>query len=252
MTAIIIDDERESHEVLHQVLTAYEPDITIVASAFCVEEGLKLIHIHHPQLVFLDIRMPDGTGFDLLKRIGKPDFQVIFITAHDNHAQTAIRFGALDYLLKPIPPDELRTAIQRAREKQQEKISLQQLQILWETLQTFQERKLPLRLGISTSEGVLFHFVKDIIRLEAQQNYTEFTLANSPRKILASVNLGEYEEQFKPYREFMRVHRSHLINLTYVQKYTRGDGGYLVMKDGGLVSVSKRLKDEVLRRLEGL
>lgn len=252
MTTIIVDDERESHEVLQRVLSVYEPDISIVASAFSVGEGLKAIAEHQPQLVFLDVRMPDGTGFDLLRQVGKPDFQVIFITAHDNHAQTAIRFGALDYLLKPIPPDELRNAIQRAREKQQEKILHQQLQILYETLQTFQERKLPSRLGISTSDGVLFHFVKDIIRMEAQQNYTEFTLANIPRKILASVNLGEYEEQFKPYREFMRVHRSHLINLAYVQKYKRGDGGYLEMKDGGVVNVSKRLRDDVLRRLEGL
>lgn len=249
MTAIIIDDETQSHKALKQIIQHNHPDIEILASGYCVREGLELIRTHHPDLVFLDIEMPDGLGFDLLRQLGKPNFHIIFITAHGHYAHSAIKFGAIDYLLKPISAIELGEAIQRTREK---KVAEEQLQIMWEALQGLKEKRLPSRIGISTLEGIIYRSVRDIIRLEAEQNYTKFSLANEQKMILASVNIGEYESQFEPYREFMRVHRSHIINLTYVERFVKGEGGYLIMQDNSKISVSRRMREELLVRLEEL
>lgn len=252
MTVIIIDDEIQSHKVLSSLLMDNHPDLQILASAYNVQEGVKLINQHQPNLVFLDIEMPDGSGFDLLKKIGTPNFNVIFITAFNHYARSAIKFGALDYLLKPVSLDELNQALSRARAKEKERISDTQLKILFETLHNLQERKLPSRICISTSEGILYTLLKNIVRLEAQQNYTSFTLISDTKNILASVNIGEYVEQFEPYEQFMQVHRSHLINLEFVDKFVKADGGYLVMKDGASVSVSRPNREKLMERLKQL
>lgn len=251
MKSIIIDDEELSHSALNRLLKAH-PDIQVVAAGYSVAEGLDLIARYQPELVFLDVEMPDGAGFDLLQRVGKPGFYVIFITAFAKYAISAIRFGALDFLLKPISPEDLAGALQRARERKEEKLSTGQLDILFETLRLLPEKKLPSRIGIPTNEGIIYRRVGDIIRLEANQSYTEFFFAKGQKKVVASVNIGEYEDQFAPYRDFMRVHRSHLVNLPYVEKYVRGDGGYLVMQDGAMVNVSKNYKEELLNRLDRL
>ncbi|MCB0587642.1 MAG: response regulator transcription factor [Phaeodactylibacter sp.] len=250
MNAIIVDDELQSRQVLRELLARNHPEVIIVADGENVEEGCQLIRKYGPELVFLDIEMPDGLGFDLLEQMGEYQFQVIFITAHNEYAITAIKFGALDYLLKPVSEEELATALQKAHRKTKEKISEDQIQILLETLRNFEERKLPTRIAISTSEGILYKQVKDIVRLQAQQNYTEFSIMDHARKILASLNIGEYVEQFERYREFMKVHRSHLVNLHFVDRFVRADGGYLVMQDGTQVSVSRAYRDELLDRLE--
>ena len=252
MLTVIIDDEPQSHQVLTDLLGKYHPDIEYVGSAYSIKDAVELIKKKQPELVFLDIELPDGLSFELLKQIGKPDFYIIFISGFGHYARSAIRFGALDYLLKPISRHELAEALKITRAKRKEKISQDQIQILLETFQNFQEKKLPTRIAISTSEGIIYRSVKNIIRLEAHQNYTKFSLAGSERRILASVNLGEYTEQFESYHEFMRVHRSHLINLRYVDKYVRAGGGYVMMKDQASVSVSRLYKDELLKRLERL
>ncbi len=249
MTALIVEDEIQSHKVIKNLLSQSHSDIEVAASAFSVEEGYNKIMEINPDVVFLDIELPDGLGFDLLKRISEPDFFIIFITAHDHYAITAIRFGALDFLLKPIKPDHLAEAIEKARQQFRKKISKEQMQILWETLANIQEKKLPSRMSISTADGILYLEIKNIIRLEAQQNYTEFTIANTPRKLLASVNLGEYQEQFELYKDFVRVHRSHEVNIDYVEKYVKSDGGYLVMKNGDKIPVSRKYRDDLLDRL---
>ena len=249
MTAIIVEDEIQSHNVLSKLLSQNHPDVEVLASAFTIEEGYQKVTMLKPDLVFLDIELPDGSGFDLLKRIPDPEFSVIFITAFDNYAVTAIRFGALDYLLKPAGEEELADALQRARQKIQKRITAEQLEIIWETLANIQEKKLPERMSISTADGILYKNVEDIIRLEAQQNYTEFTIANSPKKLLASVHLGKYEEQFELYDDFVRVHRSHLVNLHYVDKFVKSDGGYLVMKNEDTIPVSRKYKDDLLDKL---
>lgn len=250
MRVIIIDDEQQSHKALTTQLKINHPDIQIIAQAYNVEEGYQAISRTSPNLLFLDIEMPDGTGFDLLKRFDKIDFQVIFITAHNQYAQQAIRFGALDYLLKPIIREELAVAINRAKEKLREKISMDQLQLMMETFQLLQQKKLPTRIAISTSEGIIYKQVKDIIRLEAKQNYTEFTFVDTSKTLLASVNLGEYEEQFAPYEEFMRVHRSHLVNLRFVERFVKIGGNSLQLLNGNNISVSRIYKDKLLKILQ--
>lgn len=252
MKVLIIDDEANSHTVLRAHLEAHHPDINVLASAFNVKEGVDLTLRLQPDLLFLDIEMPDGLGFDLLKKVGAPSFQVIFITAHEQYARTAIKFGALDYLMKPIQESELAEALQRARERSRPAVSPDQLAILWETLRNLPERKLPSRLSIPTVDEILYKPVEDIIWMEAQQNYTEFNLVGEQKKIIASVNLGEYEELFQPYQEFMRVHRSYLVNLTYVDRYVKSEGGHLVMKDGTKIDVSRPHRDELLDRLKNL
>ncbi len=252
MRVIIIDDEQQSHKALTTQLQKNHLDLQIIGQAYNVEEGYKTILKTSPNLLFLDIEMPDGTGFDLLKKFDTIDFQIIFITAHNQYAQQAIRFGALDYLLKPIIREELAIAINRAIEKLREKISLDQLQLMMETFQLLQQKKLPTRIAISTSEGIIYKQVNDIIRLEAKQNYTEFTFSDTPKKLLASVNLGVYEEQFAPYEEFMRVHRSHLVNLRFVERFVKRNGVFLLMKNLEKTAVSRIHKDNIETRLKNI
>jgi len=252
MKVILVDDESQSHKVLTKLLSKNHPEVEVVASAFSVREGIDLINQHAPDLIFLDIELPDGLGFDLLKAFDQPDFQVIFITGFDHYARTAIKFGALDYLLKPVSREELSEALSKVSKKNKEKISLEQLDILWDTYLQSKVNRLPSRLAISTSDGIIYKPVKDIVRLEAHQNYTEFTIHADHKRILASLNIGEYADQFSRYQEFMRVHRSHVINLSFVDKYVRADGGYLVLQDGAKVSVSRGYKEELLNRMEVL
>lgn len=249
MTAIIVDDEIQSHDVLRKLISKSHPDIVVLASAFTIEEGDQKISTLKPDIVFLDIELPDGLGFDLLKRFPEPEFSVIFITAFDKYAVTAIQFGALYYILKPANEEKLAEAMQRVHKNDNKKISLQQLQILYETLANIQAKKLPSRMSISTADGILYLEVKNIIRLEAQQNYTEFTIAGNAKKTLSSVNLGEYEEQFELYHDFARVHRSHLVNINYIDKLVKSDGGYLVMKNGDNIPISRKYKDDLLDKL---
>lgn len=249
MKTLIIDDEPQSHHILQKLLSTNHPDIQVLESGESVKSGHELILKYHPELVFLDIEMPDGSGFDLLEKMDKRDFNVIFITAHNQYAITAIKFEALDYLLKPIEKNELALALERARKKHKEKITNEQLSVLKETLQNLELRKLPTRIAISTSDGIHYKLVKDIIRVEAQTNYSEFTLVGTNRKLLASLHLKKYVEQFEFYHNFMRVHRSHMVNLHYVDKYVRSDGGYLVMKNMDKVNVSKAYRDELLENL---
>ena len=249
MRAIIVDDEQQSHEVLKNLLSKGHPDIKVAASGYGVQEGLKLIASHEPDLVFLDVEMPDGTGFDLLKKIGKPDFHVIFITAHHEYAQNAIRFGALYYLLKPLDPELLVAALAKVREKQEEKNNIEQWRLAYLAFQQFMKNKLPDTMTVSTMEGVYFIPVKDIIHFKADGNTTDIHIEGWPKPMIASVNIGEYVKQFEPYPNFMRVHRSHLVNLDYKSMLVRTDGGYLVMKDGAEVPVSRQFKDELLKRL---
>ena len=250
MKAIIVDDEQQSHEVLKTLLEQSHPDIEITASGYSVEEGLRLAAAQQPDLVFLDVEMPDGTGFDLLEKTGEPDFHVIFITAHNKYAQDAIRFGALFFLLKPIDSELLGQALVKVRQKQAEKATIEQWRLAYEAFQQFQQQQLPKRMTVSTMEGIHFVPVNDIIRFKADGNTTDIHINGRKKRLIASVNLGEYVHQFEAYPNFMRVHRSHLVNLDFVAMYSRADGGYLVMKDGSEVGVSRKFREELLRRLE--
>lgn len=251
MKAIIVDDEPQSHVVLRNFIAHDHPDLNIVASGHNVDEGLKLIREYHPELVFLDIEMPDGLGFDLLKNFDNPEFNVIFITAHNKYAISAIRFGALDFLLKPLSRELLWEALERVREKHREQLSIEQWKIAFETFQKIKEKKLPSRMSVSTHAGIFYIPVEDIVRFEAQVNQTEIFYTSSKKRLIASVNLGEYEEQFEPYPQFMRVHRSTIVNLLMVERFDKSEGS-LELRDGSKVFVSRMYKDELMRRMTDL
>ncbi len=248
MKAIIIDDEPKSRLMLTSILAEHHPEIEVIAQGSNVQEGYQLLRTYQPDIVFLDIEMPDGKGFDVLEKLEQTDFQVIFITAHNEYAITAIRFGALDYLLKPVVPAELTQALARASHELKNKITYDQIQVLLETIQNLEMRKLPSRIAISTSSGIIYKKMERIFRLKAAQNYTEIYIYNEPKKILAAHNLGEYVEQFEQYPDFMQVHRSELVNLNYIEKFIRAES-ILVMKDLSEVRVSRRFKDALLERM---
>ena len=252
MKALIVDDEPDSHVYLKNKLTDNHPYVEVLDSAYGVGEGLELINTLQPELLFLDIQMKDGTGFDLLGALPLPKFHLIFITAFDQYAQTAIRFGALDYLLKPVSDAELNEALLRVKLRHIEKIQLEQIQIVQETLKRLEQRQLPERISISTSKGVLYFSTSDIIRLEAMQNFTEFVVQNDGRRLIASHMLRKFEMDLKPYMVFMRVHRSYLINLLKVKRLIRGDKWYVEMQDEAIVPVSRRYRQDLENRLNEL
>lgn len=250
MKAVIIDDEKQSHEALLSLLQNHS-DIEVAASGFNVQEGLGLIALHQPNLIFLDIEMPDGTGFDLLQQIDRPEFMVIFITAHNEYAISAIRFGALDYLLKPLSQSLLTEALARARERRRTDLLTERLKLVYESYQQAPLRHLPTRMTVSTLEGIHFIPVADVVRLEAHVNATEIVYLHAKKRMIAAQNIGAYEEQFKPYLQFLRVHRSHIVNLEMVESYYRGDS-YLQMKEGSKVPVARGKRDELLELLREL
>lgn len=251
MTAIIIDDGEKNHPLLKKLLSYCSVEVEVVGSAYSIKDGIQQIEDLNPDLIFLDIEFPNNRlGFELLDAFEEPQFQVVFISGFEKYAVNAVRFGALDYLVKPVDIEDLEKVLQTAQRKYEEKISSQeQIQVMLEALQSLKEEKLPTRIGISTQEGIFFKEVKNIVRLEAKEGYTNIVFTEGQKGILASINLGEYEEQFKSYPEFMRVHRSYMVNLNYVESYIRSGGGYLMLKDGRSVDVSKKYKEELMKRL---
>jgi two-component system, LytTR family, response regulator len=260
MRTIIIDDEPQSHQVLKHTLAKNHPEVTVVASGFSVKEGYELILQHQPQFIFLDIEMPDGLGFDLLKKFENYNFQVIFISAHNKYAASAIGFGAIEFLEKPIDPELLHDAVQRAKRNFFEALTRDQMNIMLEALSNKgisgnlnnnkPENKTnpPRRIAIATNEGIHYKFVVDIIRLEANQNYTKFFF-NNQKPILASHNLGHYLVLFEPYaHQFRQTHRSHFVNLEFVETLVKTDF-HLIMVDGSLVPVSKTYREDITNDL---
>jgi two-component system, LytTR family, response regulator len=238
--AIIVDDERKSREILSTMLSRYCTGIEVVAAAGNVEEGIAAITAEKPQILFLDISMPDGNGFDLLNKIGETDFEIIFITAYNEYALQAIKARAIDYLLKPLNIKELQLAVQKAAERIEEK------QYLIEALQKQQEKKniATGRLAVPVNDGLQFVSLEQIVRLTAKGSYTEiFSEDNS--HVLSSRPLKEYEDML-PANVFFRAHHSHIINLAYIRQYHRGEGGYVTMHDGSVIDISKRKKKDFL------
>jgi two-component system LytT family response regulator len=246
MRAVIVDDERRSREMLSTLLEKHCPEISVTATAESVETALDCIRTHHPDLLFLDIEMPYGSGFDLLENIRGEQCRVIFTTAYDQYAIKAIKYCALDYLLKPIDHEELMQAVARA----QREIGTQErsLETLLQSLTSRQHRIS--RIALPTADELIFVQVDEIVRCEAAGNYTTFHLHNG-RTILVARPLKEYDTLLAELN-FFRVHHSHLVNLNYVEKYIKGEGGYVVMSDRSHVMVSRRRKEELIRALSQL
>lgn len=243
--AIIIDDEPSAIRTLELLLKRFVPEVTILAHSSDSFKGLDMIQQEEPDLVFLDIQMPVMTGFDLLRKCRDIRFSIIFTTAFDQYAIEAIRFSALDYLLKPIDADELRQAIQRYQEKKDPAGANQHLyqNFLNNINAPGQEA---FKLAIPTTEGTFFYRPADIIRIEGVNNYSRFHFSNQ-KTLLTSRTLKEYEEILQNHG-FLRVHKSHLVNRQAVSGYT--SDGWLQLTDGAKVEISRRRKEEVLAALK--
>jgi two-component system, LytTR family, response regulator len=242
ITAIIIDDEAKGRFALQQKLNDYCSAVEIVGQAADGTEGLKLIEKHRPHIVFLDIEMPGMDGFEMLKRLPEKDFHIIFTTAYDHYAIKAIRYAAFDYLLKPVDIEELRQAVGRVQEQLPQSNTTKKLEALQQNLSSKPQLN---KIAIPTLDGLLFFNINDIIHLEAQSNYTTIYFSNHA-KLLASRTLKDFEELL-PADMFFRPHHSHLINLQYIKRYIKGDGGQIEMSDGSYATVARRKKDEFLK-----
>jgi two-component system, LytTR family, response regulator len=246
MKTLIIEDEQKSLDMLAGIIQKSCPQLQIVGLAHNVKEGVEMIKTLNPELVFLDISMPDGSGFDLLEQVQGHKFELIFATASDQHAIRAIKYSACDYLLKPIDIDELKAAVDKAMKKKSfAPPTMENLQFLIQQLKraddNFQKITLP------TGNAFEIVNIKDIIRCEADTSYTVFYLTDK-RKLMVSAGLKHYEELL-PEQDFIRVHHHHLINMNHVLRFLKEDGGYAVMSDGSKIEISRRKKDAFLERL---
>ncbi len=241
MKAIIVDDEASNRENLQQLLSKYADDVQVCAVAENVNEAIRVIREHQPQLVFLDIQLHTETGFDLLKQLGEINFEIIFITAYNQYAIQAIKFSALDYLLKPIDIDELTTAIGKARKHIQEKQKNDRLGYLLEYLKD--ENKATPRIALPMLGETRYVNIADIVRCEADNTYTLFILNNGER-ILVSKTLKEYADMLTGHR-FLRTHQTHLVNMAYIKSLLREDGGSLLLTDQTKIPISKLNREKV-------
>lgn len=253
LRAVIIDDETNAREALTNLLRLVCPEVEICGEAKNADLGIEIIEEKKPNLVFLDIQMPGKSGFDLLASFEKVDFGVIFTTAYQEFAIRAFRFSAIDYLLKPIDPDELQTAVEKYK-AQIASINPQQIQILRQQLHTpatvrlvNRHRNDNQRIALPTAEGIHFVQMTEIIQCESLGSYTKFHLIKGPA-IVVSRLLKEYEEILDHYY-FFRVHQSNIINLEHIKRYVKGDGGQVWMSDNTEIEVSRRRKEEFLALL---
>ncbi len=242
LTAIIIDDELKGRIALKQKLKDYCPEVQLVGEAANGEEGLHLIEKTKPQLVFLDIEMPRMNGFEMLHKLPDKNFHLIFTTAYDQYAIKAIKYAAFDYLLKPVDIEELQSAIKKAELQAEQNNTGQKLETLEHNLQ---DRHHLNKIAIPTLDGLLFFNIDEIVHLEAQSNYTMIYFTNHP-KLLASRTLKDFEELLQP-AIFFRPHHSHIINLNYIKRYIKGNGGQIEMQNGHYVDVARRKKEEFLK-----
>jgi two-component system, LytTR family, response regulator len=244
MRALIIDDEPKNVRILKRLLDDYCPQIEVAGEAGDARAALTTIREIKPDIVFLDIEMPYGNAFDLLDKLLPVDFEIIFITAFDDYTLKAFKYSALDYLLKPVDIDELKAAVKKAAEKIAGKnINLQ----LGNLLSNLKNNQAALqKIALPAADGIIFINVEEIIRCEANGNYT-IIYADSKEKITASKTIKDYEELLPP-SIFCRIHNSHIINLNRIKKYHKGRGGFVVMDDGTSIEVASRRRDEFLAK----
>lgn len=245
LTAIIIDDETSSRNSLRQKLTKHCPEITITGECENGEEGVKDIEQKNPDIIFLDVEMPRMNGFTMLKQLTNKNFEVVFITAYDHYAIRAIKFSALDYLVKPIEIGSLKAAVEKAVQKRKISSGNERLELL---LQNLMNHKNELqRIAIPSVEGLQFVETANIIYLEASSNYTCFYLTNNT-KITVAKTLKDFEDLL-PGSVFIRIHNSFIVNKNQVEKYINGKGGQVVMKNGAVLDVARRKKEEFMKAI---
>lgn len=245
LNAILVDDEESNISSLKEKMNRHCPQVKIIATCDTAQKAINAINSLQPDLVFLDIEMPVMNGFLMLQQLNFKNFELIFTTAYDHYAIKAIRFSALDYLVKPIEIEELKTAINRAEEKKKSLTSNDQLQLLLENLASKKNKSL--RIAIPTTEGLQFVKVNDIIYLEANVNYTHIFLSEN-KKYIVCHTLKDFEEMLSA-DTFLRIHNSYIINKNFAEKYIRGEGGQVVLTNGTILDVAKRKKAEFLKAI---
>ena len=242
--AVIIDDEKSARETLRAMLDLYCPTVRVLGEADGVETGRELIRTMKPELIFLDVEMPTGTGLDLIKGMEPVQAQIIFTTAYAHYAIHAIKLPALDYLLKPVNRQELIAAVAKMKRKEPE-LQHEVLDLLKQQLDGKKEQSE--RLVITSLQGFEVIKISDILYCEGERNYTTFHL-NNKEALLSSKTLKEYEMML-PSDKFIRVHQSYLVNINYVKRYLKGRGGTLIMANGKSIEVSKHKKQALIDAL---
>ncbi len=245
---LIIDDETNARNAIRNMTQQLNLPVEIIGEAGNAAEGLEKINQLNPELLFLDIQMPGMTGIELMQEINRDNIQVIFVTAHQGFAIQALKLSAIDYILKPVDPTDLKEAVEKAV-KQKNRLKTDQLLLFQQALQQLQQprQKTLQKLAISTSEGLLFAELKDIIWIESLTGYCKFYIQGQ-KPVVVSKNLKEYEDLLAGHN-FFRTHQSSVVNLLHIKKYVRGEGGQVWMSDGTEIEVARRRKEELLKKM---
>lgn len=246
LKAILVDDELNSLQNLQYKILEFCPSVKVVGQSQNPEEAIRLIQQYKPDVIFLDIEMPRMSGFKMLEQIPEIDFEVIFITAYNHYAINAIRISAFDYLVKPVAIEELQQTIERLASSTIKK-TRERADLLKKNLANPKSQED--HIAVPANDGLEFMQIKQIIRIESSSNYSKLVLQGG-QQLLVTKQLKDFEELLTDYR-FYRVHHSHLINLNYISKYVRGDGGQIMMKNGDVIDVSRRKKEVFLKLIGG-
>ncbi|MEJ5996517.1 LytTR family DNA-binding domain-containing protein [Pedobacter sp. Du54] len=246
ISAVIIDDEKNNIENIVGLLQKLELQITVVGTATNADDAIKTILATSPDLLFLDIQMPVKDGFDVLKALPHHQFEVVFVTAFDQYGIQAVKFSAIDYLLKPVNPDELLAAVRKVEAKLSRKKENLQLENLMDLIRD-KDAKKEHKLALASTKEIRFVYTSDIIRCESSNAYTEFFLADG-KNIMVSRPIFEYEELLTSY-DFIRCHQSHLVNKKFIKSLIKEDSGYLLLDDNTRVPISRNKKENVLNAL---
>jgi two-component system, LytTR family, response regulator len=245
MRVVLVDDDATVRDNMKTLLSIYAKDCIVIAEANGVKSGIKCLQENKPDLLLLDVEMQDGTGFDLLSIYGKLDFKVVFVTGHDAYAIKAFKYSAIDYILKPVDPEELKSAIEKA--KNSSNIEEQNLAVS-NLVENKEKADLDKKIVLKDTETVYLVSTRDIIRCESEANYTKFYLGDG-RKLTISKTLKEYDKLFED-QSFFRAHQSHLINLLHFDRYEKREGGMIIMKNGSTVPLAVRKKDALMQALD--
>lgn len=245
---LIVEDEKPILDTINTIVKDYCKDVEVIGTATNIAYAEKLIKKSNPDLVLLDINLPDGTSFNLLEQLENPDFEIIFITAFEEFAIKAIKLSALDYLIKPVDPMELIDAINKAKETIQKTNNDLKLNALLSNVKNLSEK--PKKIILKTAESIYLIDVQDIIHCESDGAYTRFYI-NDGKKIFISKVLKDYEDLLEDCG-FMRVHKSHIINLNYIDRFDKHEGGYVILKDQSSIPVSFRKKDKLMQMFDNL
>lgn len=245
ITAVLIDDDSNLREGMKMMINQYAQEIQIIGEADSVKSGIELMETAEPDIAFLDILMNDGSGFDILEKLNEKsrriNSHIIFITAHEEFAVKAFRFSALDFLLKPVNPEELQSVLKKIKNVIHQNRDNRNIDLLLENIQKKNDGFK--KIALSTSDGIHLFEIKDIIRCESEDNYTKFFIKNH-KQVMISKTLKEYEELLKD-QGFERIHQSHLINLNELKSYIKKDGGFVIMSDNSQLPVSQRKKERL-------